>query len=80
MSVKSFVAGLATCLLFAQPIVANNAFEEREERMKTLGSEAKTMGSMIKGRSEFDAMVLASLPKVFMRSSRSSKALLATIG
>jgi len=55
MSVKSFVAGLANCLLFAQPIVANDAFEEREERMKTLGSEAKTMGSMIKGRSEFDA-------------------------
>jgi len=55
MSIKFFAAGLATCLIFAQPSVANDAFEEREERMKSLGSEAKTMASMVKGRSEFDA-------------------------
>ena len=56
MSIKSFAAGLATCLIFAQPSMANDAFEEREERMKSLGSEAKTMASMVKGRSEFDAV------------------------
>ena len=55
MLVKSLLAGFALCLFLAQPIVANDAFAERQERMKTLGSEAKTMASMVKGRSEFDA-------------------------
>ncbi len=55
MSVKSLLAGVAACLLIAQPTVANDAVTEREDRMKTLGSEAKTMASMVKGRSAFDA-------------------------
>ena len=55
MLVKSLLAGFALCLFVAQSIVANDAFAERQERMKTLGSEAKTMASMVKGRSEFDA-------------------------
>jgi len=55
MSIKLLTTGLITSVLMIQPAIANDVLDEREQHMKTLGKEVKTMASMVKGRSDFDA-------------------------